>query len=120
MRLVEESELAAHLAHLVGRRPRIVVSGNFATPRALLGAVDRCLPSYRLWTLTGQPGLPDRDGVVHETPFAGPGVRDSERLDDIPARLSLVPRLFGRTCIPDSCCCTSPRRGRGRSRSASR
>lgn len=101
MRFVDESQLAQHLSHLVERRPRVVVSGNFATPRVLLGAVDRCLPSYRLWTLNGQPGLPDRDGVVHETPFVGAGVRDSERLDYIPARLSLVPRLFGRTCIPD-------------------
>ena len=101
MRFLDESLLAEHLAHLVDRRPRIVVSGNFATPRVLLGAVDRCLPSYRLWTLNGQPGLPDRDGVVHETPFVGAGVRGSERLDYIPARLSLVPRLFARTCIPD-------------------
>ena len=31
----------------------------------------------------------------------GAGVRNSERLDYIPARLSLVPRLFARTCIPD-------------------
>jgi len=101
MRFVDESQLAEHVAHLVERRPRVVVSGNFATPWVLLGAVDRVLPSYRLWALNGQPGLPDRDGVVHETPFVGAGVRASERLDYIPARLSLVPRLFGRTCIPD-------------------
>ena len=101
MRILDESQLAERLEHLVARRPRVVVSGNFATPRVLLGAVDRCLPSYRLWTLNGQPGLPDREGVVHETPFVGAGVRASERLDYIPARLSLVPRLFGRTCIPD-------------------
>ncbi len=101
MRLVDESGLSSHLARFLDRRPRVVVSGNFATPRTLLAAVDRVLPSYRLWTLNGQPGLPDRDGVVHETPFVGAGVRDSERLDYIPARLSLVPRLFARTCIPD-------------------
>jgi len=38
---------------------------------------------------------------VHESPFVGPGVRRSERLTYIPARLSLVPRLFASTCIPD-------------------
>lgn len=101
MRTVDPSELAAALAPWLERRPRVVVTGNFATPRALLGEVDRCLPSYRLWALNGQPGLPDRDGVVHETPFVGPGVRGSERLDYLPARLSLVPRLFARTCVPD-------------------
>ena len=101
MRVVDESHLAEHLAPLAERRPRVVVAGNFATPRTLLAAVDRCLPSYRLWALNAQPGVPDRDGVVHETPFVGAGVRTSERLTYIPARLSLVPRLFASTCIPD-------------------
>ena len=101
MRLVDVSRLAEHLQHLADRRPRVVVSGNFATPWVLLDAVDRCLPSYRLWALNAQPGVPDREGVVHETPFVGAGVRTSERLEYIPARLSLVPRLFARTCIPD-------------------
>jgi acyl-CoA hydrolase len=101
VRLLPLDGVAAHLAAYLDRRPRVVVSGNFATPRTLLDAVDRVLPSYRLWTLNGQPGLPDRDGVRHETPFVGAGVRSSERLDYIPARLSLVPRLFARTCLPD-------------------
>ena len=101
MRLVDLSRLTEHLQPFVERRPRVVVSGNFATPRTLLAAVDRCLPSYRLWALNAQPGVPDREGVVHETPFVGAGVRGSERLEYIPARLSLVPRLFARTCLPD-------------------
>jgi hypothetical protein len=84
MRTVDVSGLAAALSHLVERRPRVVASGNFATPAVLLDAVDRCLPTYRLWTLNGQPGLPERDGVIHETPFVGAGVRGSERLEYIP------------------------------------
>lgn len=101
MRVVDESELAQRLSPLLERTPRVVVAGNFATPWRLLSVVDRCLPTYRLWTLNAQPGVPDREGVVHETPFVGPGVRQSERLAYIPARLSLVPRLFARTCVPD-------------------
>lgn len=101
MRIIDATRLSEHLGSLVERRARVVVSGNFATPHVLLDAVDRCLPRYRLWALNAQPGLPDREGVSHETPFVGAGVRDSERLEYIPARLSLVPRMFARTCIPD-------------------
>lgn len=101
MRVVGEAELAQALRPLTDRVPRVVCSGNHATPWALVAAVDRCLPAYRLWALNGQPGLPDREGVMHETPFVGAGVRSSERLTYLPARLSLVPRLFARTCVPD-------------------
>ncbi|MCW2681849.1 MAG: 4-hydroxybutyrate CoA-transferase [Frankiales bacterium] len=101
MRVIEVDQLAEHLGPYLERRPRVVASGNFATPRTLLDAVDRVLPSYRLWMLNAQPGVPERDGVVHETPFVGPGVRGSKRLSYIPARLSLVPRMFARTYIPD-------------------
>ena len=43
--------------------PRVVASGNFATPLTLLALVDGALPSYRLNVLNAQPGLPTRDGV---------------------------------------------------------
>ena len=114
MRVIDVSQLADHLAPLVERRPRVVASGNFATPSVLLGEVDRCLPQYRLWMLNAQPGIPDREGVVYETPFVGAGMRGSERLDYIPARLSLVPRMLCRTCIPDLVLLhvTPPRDGR--------
>jgi acyl-CoA hydrolase len=58
--------------------------------------------------------MPERDGVLHETPFVGPGVRRSPRLDYLPARLSLVPRLFARTHPPDVVLLhtTAPRAGR--------
>jgi acyl-CoA hydrolase len=81
--------------------PRVVVSGNFATPLSLVRDIDALLPSYRLWALNGQPGLPDREGVVLETSFVGPGMRHSPRLRYVPSRLSMVPALFRRNMAPD-------------------
>lgn len=81
--------------------PRVVVSGNFATPRTLLREIDALLPAYRLWALNAQPGLPDREGVLLETPFVGPGMRRSPRLRYLPSRLSMVPMLFRRHLPPD-------------------
>jgi acyl-CoA hydrolase len=81
--------------------PRVVVSGNFATPWQLVAEIDRLLPAYRLWALNGQPGLPDREGVVLETSFVGPGMRRSPRLRYVPSRLSMVPALFRRNMAPD-------------------
>ena len=81
--------------------PRVVVSGNFATPWLVLGEIDRLLPTYRLWALNGQPGLPDREGVVLETSFVGAGMRHSPRLRYVPSRLSTVPALFARNMAPD-------------------
>jgi acyl-CoA hydrolase len=100
MRTITTSELGRVLAGLPSN-PRVVVSGNFATPHVLLAAVDGILPEYRLHALNAQPGLPDRDGVTYETAFVGPGMRKSPTLIYIPSRLSLVPRLFGATCPPD-------------------
>jgi acyl-CoA hydrolase len=98
----------------VGGVPRVVASGNFATPLTLLRAVDAALPAYRLNLLNAQPGIPDRDDVVHETSFVGPGMRRSPRLSYVPSRLSLVPDLFRRTLPPDVVLLhtTTPRRGR--------
>ena len=93
-------DLAQHLGHLPAN-PRIVVSGNHATPWHTLGLVDAAVPSYRLWALNAQPGLPQRDGVTHETSFVGPGVRRSPRLSYVPSRLSLVPTMFSSVMPPD-------------------
>jgi acyl-CoA hydrolase len=82
--------------------PRVVVSGNHATPWHTLGLVDERLDEYRLWALNGQPGLPDRDGVTLETSFVGPGQRRSPRLSYVPSRLSMVPTLFARELPPDA------------------
>jgi len=82
-------------------QPRVVAAGNFATPWHLLGEVDRLLPTYRLWMLNAQPGVPDREGVHLETSFVGVGMRSSPRLHYIPSRLSLVPTLFESRNPPD-------------------
>jgi acyl-CoA hydrolase len=92
--------LSSHLASLP-ENPRVVVSGNFALPSAALTLLDESLPTYRLFVLNPQVGIPDREGVVIETPFVGPGVRRSPRLRYIPSRLSLAPVLFRTTTPPD-------------------
>jgi acyl-CoA hydrolase len=92
------------LAPLLARLPddpRVVVTGNHATPWTLLAEVDALLPSYRLWALNGQSGLPDREGVTLETSFVGPAQRRSPRLHYVPSRLSLVPQLFAGPQVPD-------------------
>ncbi len=81
--------------------PRVVVSGNHATPWHTLALVDAALPAYRLWVLNAQVGIPDREGVTLETSFVGPGMRRSPRLSYVPSRLSLVPRLFDSAMPPD-------------------
>jgi acyl-CoA hydrolase len=106
-------DLSAALSRLP-ETPRVVVTGNHATPWHTLGLVDAGLASYRLWALNGQPGLPDRDGVRLETSFVGPGQRRSPRLSYVPARLSMVPRLFAARLPPDLVVLhtTRPRDGR--------
>jgi hypothetical protein len=81
--------------------PRLVVSGNHAAPWQLLELADKSLPEYRLFQLNAQPGIPVRDGVRHETPFVGPGMRGLPTLDYLPARLSLVPQILATTHRPD-------------------
>ncbi len=94
MRVVTVEKLRSIVSRIAAN-PRIVASGNFAAPKILLQAVDSVFPAYRLNMLNAQPGIPDREGVTYETAFVGPGMREHERLVYIPARLSLVPELFG-------------------------
>jgi acyl-CoA hydrolase len=95
MRVISEQQLEDALAAVPVCEPRVVASGNLATPRALLDALERSVERYRLFMLAAQAPLPAREGVIFETPFAGPGMRDAgRRLDYLPMRLSLVPRLF--------------------------
>ena len=103
VRILTASALSSALAALPPdpAGPRVVVSGNQAVPWQLLKLVDEALPAYRLFVLNAPKGVPDREGVVLETPFVGPGMRDSARLDYVPARLSLVPVLFTTTRPPD-------------------
>jgi acyl-CoA hydrolase len=106
-------DLSRALARLPAA-PRIVVSGNHATPWQTLKLVDAALEEYRLWALNGQPGLPDREGVTLETSFVGPGMRRSPRLSYVPSRLSMVPTLFAGQLPPDAVVLhtTRPRGGR--------
>jgi acyl-CoA hydrolase len=82
-------------------RPRVVVSGNAATPWTLLHQLDSAVDTYVLHLLNPQIGVPDRPGVTLETPFVGPGGRRSPRLSYLPARLSMVPLLYASRLPPD-------------------
>lgn len=100
MRKVTSSELATVLANLEGSQ-RIIASGNFATPKSLLKLADENIAEFHLFMIGAQPGIPDRDGVIYETPFIGAGMRRSPRLNYIPCRLSLVPVLIRDSYLPD-------------------
>jgi acyl-CoA hydrolase len=100
VRVVGLEQLERLLSALPGT-PRVVVSGNCSTPWAAVAALDRALSTYRIWILNAARGLPDRDGVVAETPFVGPGTRRHHALQYLPCRLSLVPQLFATSAAPD-------------------
>lgn len=100
MKKVHLSDLASVLSGL-SENPRVVVSGNFATPLQLLQEFDQQVASYRLHMLFAQPGVPDREGVRYETAFVGAGMRGHPRLEYIPARLSSLPKLLEDYYPPD-------------------
>ncbi len=93
MQKVSSGELAKVLEALPTGL-RVVASGNFATPKTLLSLADKHIAEFRLFMLGAQAGIPDRDGVIFESPFLGPGMRRNPRLNYIPCRLSLVPVLL--------------------------
>jgi acyl-CoA hydrolase len=101
LRVLSPEAMRRQLAALPVDTPRVVVSGNHATPRELLRAADESLETFRLFALNAPPGIPDRDGVTLETPFVGAGMRSSPRLAYLPCRLSLVPSLLRRRTPPD-------------------
>ncbi|HEU5426633.1 MAG TPA: acetyl-CoA hydrolase/transferase C-terminal domain-containing protein [Actinocrinis sp.] len=101
MRIVSSQQLLSLLEGIARPEPRIVASGNHATPWHLLELADKALPAYRLFLLNAQPGIPVREGVRHESPFLGPGMRGLPTLDYLPARLSLVPQMLATTHRPD-------------------
>ncbi len=102
MRVISEQQLEDTLGALAAPEPRVVASGNLATPRVLLSVLERTVERYRLFMLAAQSPLGLREGVIFETPFVGPGMRDAEgQLDYLPMRLSLVPRLFATLRPPD-------------------
>lgn len=101
MRLAAESEIDLRLRGVPGDEPRLVVSGNFATPWELVRIADEVLPRCRAFVLNPQIGWPRRAGFITETPFVGPGARNDEELDYLPMRLSLAPRMFASLRPPD-------------------
>ena len=73
MRVVELEEAVrlAEAVQAVGAEPRVVTSGNFATPLPLLEAIAARLPGFRLHMLNAQRGLPLHPppvGEVHRGP----------------------------------------------------
>ncbi len=101
MRIQSIEATAREVRDLDISQPRIVTSGNFASPVVLLGAILAELPEARLHALNAQVDLPLHDGVVPETTFVGPGYRRHPRLSYLPCRLSMVPRLFHGPLPPD-------------------
>jgi acyl-CoA hydrolase len=101
MQIVTEAVVSERLRALPGDEPRIVVSGNYATPWELVRILEASLPRCRAFVMNVQSGWPRREGFVTETPFVGPGARGEPMLDYLPMRLSLVPRLFNTTRPPD-------------------
>jgi acyl-CoA hydrolase len=100
MRVITEEKLGTVLAGLP-ELPRVVTSGNFATPWRALAVLDAAVPEYRLFALNAQTGMPDRSGVTLETPFVGAGMRGRKELRYFPCRLSLVPHLLTDALPPD-------------------
>jgi acyl-CoA hydrolase len=100
MRVITLEQLPSVLGHLP-KNPRVIASGNFATPRALLATFDSSVPEYRLHMLNAHGPLPDRDGVTYETAFVGPGMRHHRSLRYLPSRLSLLPVLVRDHVRPD-------------------
>ena len=100
MRVVTIEQLRSILGNLP-ENPRVVASGNFATPQTLLQTLDSTVERYRLHMLNAQHGIPNREGVVYETAFVGPGMRHHPSLVYVPCRLSLVPELFRDHHVPD-------------------
>jgi acyl-CoA hydrolase len=100
VQVITPEKLSALLSALPDN-PRVVASGNFAAPLALLNAMDAQLEHFRLFMLNAQPGIPARKGIRFETPFVGPGMRGKANLDYVPSRLSLVPLLFRQHHVPN-------------------
>jgi acyl-CoA hydrolase len=94
MERLSPEQAGRRLAALAGPEPRIVVSGNFATPVTLVKALVQSRERCRIFQLNSQYDFPAHPGVICETPFVGPGMRHDPMLDYLPMRLSLVPRLF--------------------------
>ncbi|MGO9855182.1 MAG: acetyl-CoA hydrolase/transferase family protein [Acidimicrobiales bacterium] len=102
MRTLSFEQVLARIGALGEREPRIVLSGNSATPLLLIKALTQALERCRVFQLNAQYPFSDHPTVICETPFVGPGMRHDPQLDYLPMRLSLVPRLFDTVRRPDA------------------
>ncbi len=102
MQTLTFEEVVARIRTLGGREPRIVISGNSATPFVLVRALTEALETCRVFQLNAQYDFAAHRSFICETPFVGPGMRHSPMLDYLPMRLSLVPRLFDTVRRPDA------------------
>jgi acyl-CoA hydrolase len=114
MKIVTEAEIAQSLRALRTSPPRVVVSGNVATPWSLVRLVDSTLEQWRAFVMNPQVPWPCREGLITESPFLGPGIRHGRDVEYLPMRLSLVPKLFTTDRPPDVVLVhtTEPRRGK--------
>jgi len=101
MRIINTDQLKSVLANLP-ENPRIIASGNFATPHTLLKAANENISEFTLHMLNAQPGIPDREGITYESAFVGHGMRRHPRLQYIPSRLSLLPVVIRDYARPDA------------------
>src|SRR5271165_1325775 len=102
MQTLTFEEVVARIRALGGREPRIVISGNSATPFELVRALTEALETCRVFQLNAQYDFSRHRSFICETPFVGPGMRHTPMLDYLPMRLSLVPRLFDTVRQPDA------------------
>ncbi len=114
MRTLTFEEVVARIGALGGSEPRIVISGNCATPFTLIRALTQALERCRVFQLNAQYDFAGHPSFICETPFVGPGMRHDPMLDYLPMRLSLVPRLFDTIRPPDAVLLhtSSPRDGK--------
>lgn len=102
MDILTYEAMVRRIAALGGREPRIVISGNSASPVTLIRALTEGHESCRAFQINGRYDFSRDPNVRCETPFVGPGMRHNARLDYLPMRLSLVPRLFDTVRRPDA------------------
>lgn len=100
MKQIHEQQLKNIIANLPSN-PRIVASGNSATPKYLLDIASSELETFTLHMLNASEDIPDREGITYETAFVGKGMRNKANLNYIPCRLSMVPILFKAHIVPD-------------------
>lgn len=81
--------------------PRVVLSGNLATPKIAVDLVNDSFATATINVLNAIRELPVREGIALETSFVGPAMRGKPTLKYAPARLSMVPIMFRHEMKPD-------------------